>query len=76
MINTTGNAPSLYAIRIRMNAIKRREPTQYGKPDGNEGVQYRIAPEGRDDPLLVALMREHPERFSRAHLNGVARGGK
>ena len=63
LINTTGKAPSRYAIEARLRAIQKRPMTEYGKPDGNEGVQYRIVPEGSRDPLLEALRREHPERF-------------
>jgi len=63
MINTTGSAPSLWVIQNRLRAIRRREPAQYGKPTGNEGVQFRFLPDGVADPLLEALRREHPERF-------------
>lgn len=73
MINTTGYAPSLSAIETRLKHIQRRDPTQYGSPDGNEGVQYRIISDSVDDPLLAALKREHPERFSPRRLEHINR---
>jgi hypothetical protein len=63
MINTTGHAPSLWVIKTKLRALERRPITQYGTNDGNEGVQYRLVAEGKDDPLLEALKREHSERF-------------
>jgi hypothetical protein len=64
LINTTGAAPSMHSIEVRLKAIAKRPPTQYGKPDGSEHQQFRVRQEGvSDDPLLAALKREHPERF-------------